>query len=127
MNYAVFADPADPDGQLLGYLLSSTRKPGEVVFGRHFRFTLSLDGESVLDSRGFTNSCIAVPTTTEAGAKLPQGASSVGVTISHLLDPVPQETHVFASLSQGLPVYVIMSPSGTIYEVDGDKINKKAR
>jgi hypothetical protein len=118
MNFTVFAKPGDPDGNLYVYMLSATNKVGEAVFGRHFRFETTADGGTVIGSRGYTNSCIAVP----MAQNLPKGATPLALTISHILDPLPQETHVFVSLSNDMPVMVIMSERQEVYAVDGKKI-----
>lgn len=118
MNYVVFPVPDDPNGALYTYLMSSTRQPNTAVYGRHFRFKLAADGKTVLDSRGFTNSCLAVPLAP------PKGATANAAFTSHILDPVPQETHVFVSLSMGLPVYVSATQTEKIYQVDGTRIKE---
>ena len=120
MNHVVMTAP---EGGFHVYLLSATRQPDLAVFGRHFRFTTTPDGATITASRAFTNSCIGVPMATE----LPEGATPAALTISHVLDPTPQETHVFVSLSHGLPVYVVMTETDALYEVDGTRMRRVKR
>ena len=42
--------------------------------------------------------------------------------ITHLLDPIPTEAHVFWSLWARKPMYVATPPNGTIWVVDDGKI-----
>jgi len=42
--------------------------------------------------------------------------------ITHLLDPIPTEAHVFWSIWAHKPLYVATPPNGTIWVVEGSKI-----
>jgi hypothetical protein len=66
----------------------------------------------ITGSRAFTKSCITMA----------QPKNVTALVISHLLDPVPTEIHVFTSLSAGLPVYVAIPESNRVFAVAGDKI-----
>jgi hypothetical protein len=74
-------------------------------------YRLETSGSSVISQRGFTRSCIALQSDT----------SAVGLMITHLLDPVPTEAHVFWSLWASKPMYVA-TPDGTLWIVEGGKI-----
>ena len=88
----------------------------EVPLGGHYRFEV-LDGK-IVDSRTFTNSCISLPTGADD-----EGNKPAGLTISHLLDPIPTEIHVFSTYAARVPIYVITSQNERIWvsEVSGGK------
>ena len=120
MNTAVL--PVEDSDELYVYFLTPMRDMNEAVFGRHYRARVSADGRELIRSRQFTNSCLIVP------SQAPKGAKAVGIVVSHLRDPLPQETHVFASLQHDEPVYVVIPGSAKgradgganlIFRVDG--------
>lgn len=102
------------DGSLFVYYLVPQESLDEVPLGGHYRFEVRDD--KVVDSRAFTNSCISLPT----GAN-DEGNKPAGLTISHLLDPVPTEIHVFSTYAARIPIYVITSQNERIWvsEVSG--------
>ena len=50
------------------------------------------------------------------------GSGTVGLMISHLLDPVPTEVHVFFGLWAETPLYVTTVPNRKVWLVDSGKI-----
>lgn len=100
---------AETNGNWVVYLLPGTTKANVVPIGGTYR--LETSGSSVISQRGFTRSCIA----------LQSDPSAVGLMITHLLDPVPTEAHVFWSLWASKPMYVA-TPDGTLWIVEGGKI-----
>jgi hypothetical protein len=54
-------------------------------------------------------------------ARPPAGAKSAALFITHLLDPVPTEIHVFSSLVAHVPV-MVGTRDGRIWAVDGTRI-----
>jgi hypothetical protein len=103
--------PAAADAASDIYLTTPQVKPKEYPFGGHYRATVAPDGR-ITGSRAFTKSCITMA----------QPKNVTALVISHLLDPVPTEIHVFTSLSAGLPVYVAIPESNRVFAVAGDKI-----
>jgi hypothetical protein len=99
-----------PDGGFYAYLLTPQEKNGEIPFGGHHRFEI-VDGE-IKDSRSFTRSCLTMPLADE------QGKRPEALTISHLLDPMPTELHVFSVYAAGLPVYVMTADNGRVWAVE---------
>jgi len=93
------------------YLLPGTTKHNVVPVGGTYR--MEVNGSKVISQRGFTRTCIALQADPEA----------VGLMITHLLDPIPTEAHVFWSMWAKKPIYVATPPEGTIWIVDGDKIS----
>lgn len=78
------------------YLLTPQVRDGQYPFGGHYRVTVSPDGV-VTGSRAFTRSCISM----EGGDNL------AGMMITHLLDPIPTEIHVWLSAWTGVRVHVV--------------------
>lgn len=95
------------------YLLTPQVRAGQYQFGGHHRITVAADG-SVASSRAFTRGCF-----TFDGDQAPDDAEALMIT--HLLDPIPTEIHVFASLSARLPVYVATSDR-RVWAVEGQRI-----
>lgn len=107
--------PASVDAPLDLYLLSPQVRPKEYPFGGHFKVTVAPDGK-VLAKRKFTNSCLNMP---EPPGR---GSEPVAMVVSHLLDPVPTEIHVFTSLTAGKPVYVVTRTG--LWHVNGPAIRR---
>jgi hypothetical protein len=103
--------PAAPDAASDIYLMTPQVKAREFPFGGHYRATVAPDGR-ITGSRAFSKSCIAMA----------QPKNAAAMVVSHLLDPVPTEIHVFTSLSAGLPVYVAIPESNRVFTVAGDRI-----
>ena len=116
MNTIVVPVPDDTDNRLYAYLFSATKTSGVIVFGKHYRFTLSADAKTVLDKRDFSKSCI--------GINRPEGTNAVGAVISHIMKPYPEEHHVFANLSQNLDIYVTIPETSQLWKVSNGKISK---
>jgi len=67
--------------------------------------------------RGALCSPSSRPDCLELGSqKIPEGAKPAGMFITHLLDPVPTEIHVFTAFGSGLPLYVGVR-DGRLYSV----------
>lgn len=112
VNLAVIP-PGAPDAPLDFYALTPQTRTGVYPFGGHHRVTVSSSGE-VLSQRAFTNSCLEM-------SGQPEGEGRpVGLGITHLLDPIPTEIHVFLAIWIGLPVYV--SAGDRVWEVTGSAI-----
>ncbi|MET0591384.1 MAG: hypothetical protein ABW133_01710 [Polyangiaceae bacterium] len=103
----------DPDGGILVYLLTPATRRNTVVFGKHFRVSLTVEGKvkSVEPlSRGELEISTAAPAEAEKRALF----------VSHLVSSYPLETHVAASLTADLPIYVVTSRG--LWFVDHDDI-----
>jgi hypothetical protein len=111
---AVVLDDPDSDGWLV-WLLASTNQANQLVLTGHYRFRISADGSAVLRRDQLSATCIiqSVP---------PDARQMVGVTVSHIVSPLPAETHVFTSLLYRLPVYVVAGDK--LYAVDGARIRE---
>ncbi len=94
----------------LVYLLPGTTKDHVIPLGGTFRF--EIDGAKVIAQRGFTRSCIA----------LESKPGAVALMITHLMDPVPTEVHVFWSLWGKTSMFVGTTSNGNVWGVEGNKI-----
>lgn len=97
------------------YLLPATTKNDVIPIGGTYR--VESDGGAVVSRRAFTRTCIA----------LPHDRRAVMLMITHLLDSTPTEAHVFWSLWAGKPMYVATSPHGTLWTIEGGKIELDKR
>lgn len=84
------------------YLLTPQTGP-EVPFGGHHRIDF-VDGREV-SRRRFTNSCISIPGRGEM------------LVITHLLDPVPTEIHVFSMFAARKPV-AVATTNGRVWAIE---------
>jgi len=90
----------DPDGGILVYLLTPATRPHTVVFGKHYRVSLTIKGivKTVEPlSKGDLEISTAPPDEGQLNA----------IFVTHLLSGYPLETHVAASLMADLPVMVV--------------------
>lgn len=94
------------------YVLTPQTRAGTYPFGGHSRGTFSAAGE-LLSKRAFMRTCFntTVP---------PREQRPAMMFITHLLDPIPTEIHVFMAIWMGLPVAV--GAGGRIWAVDGNAI-----
>lgn len=99
----------------LVYLLPGTTKQNVVPLGGTYRLEIGPEGTSVLTQRGFTRTCIQLGS--EPGV--------VAMMVTHLLDPVPTEAHVFWSLWAAKPMYV--STSGGLWKIENGKVMRVER
>lgn len=97
------------DNSIFVYYLVPQQSLSEIPVGGHYRFEVR-DGQLV-EQRGFTKSCIDLKV--EDG----KGNKPAALMISHMLDPVPTEIHVFAMLTAGVPLYVSTTGNGHLWEV----------
>ncbi|HYJ81909.1 MAG TPA: hypothetical protein VEW26_03575 [Allosphingosinicella sp.] len=111
---SVVLPPAAPGEPILVYVLTAQRVMDAFPFGGHFLIPVDSSGRAGRVRR-FTNTCLEVSVADAGGDKL----AALGIT--HLLDPVPTEIHVFTSLAARLPVTVGTS-DGRTWWVDGTAI-----
>lgn len=116
MNSIVIPVPGDFENRLYAYLFSASQQSGVIVFGKHYRFTLSADAKEVLDKRDFSKSCIGIPR--------PGSQNAVGALISHIMRPYPEEHHVFANLAQQIDIYVTIPETKQLWKVSDGKVSK---
>ena len=117
-RFNIAALPAAEGGPIDVYLLSAQTESSVYPFGGHYKVSVGADGK-VQSKRKFTNSCLNMST-----ADLPDGAEMAAPMVTHLLDPLPTEIHVFMSLTMGKPVGV--GTRGGMWWVEGKKIESLA-
>lgn len=105
--------PGTPDELIDLYLLTPQTSTNRFPVGGHHRFTLAADG-SVQSSRAFTNSCLAM--------EVPPGPRPAALMVTHLLDPIPTEIHVFTAMTSGFALYVGTNDPDRVWSVTGDGI-----
>jgi hypothetical protein len=112
----VVIPPETLDGPIDLYLLTSQTREDQWPLGGHYRFTIAADG-SVQSSRAFTRSCVTLGADAAETQERP-----VALFITHLLDPIPTEIHVFTSLTAHLPLGVRTGTPVRTWWVAGDRI-----
>jgi len=85
----------------LVYLLAGAKKDNTVVFGKHYRVVVSMDGRSANKVEPLTKSVLEVP----IAPPKPDGTMP-SLFVTHLLGDYPLETHVFISLQHHKTLYV---------------------
>lgn len=111
---SVVLPPETPDGPALVYFMTPQTSIDQLPFGGHYRIDMAADNQ-VRAVRPFAKTCLSQPTRDGKNAV-------VALTVSHLLDPVPTEIHVFNSFAARLPVYVITMSNRTLWKVEGARI-----
>ncbi len=111
-NYNSVVLPAGESGtkNWQAYLLPAMTKPHVVPLGGSYR--IETDGAKIVSQRGFTRSCVTLGGDPDA----------VALVVTHLLDPVPTEVHVFWSLWAKKPIYVSTAHNNLTWLVDGNSI-----
>jgi hypothetical protein len=92
------------------YWLPAATTMDVVPLGGAYRMNVS--DAKVVEQRTFTNSCLAVQVDPKA----------LAFAATHVMDPVPTETHVFWSLWAGKPLYISTPPNVTIWAIEAGKI-----
>jgi hypothetical protein len=110
---SVVLPPERPGGPHLVYILTPQVENLAYPLGGHFRIEIGADGRAGA-SRGFTKSCITM--------KAEPDMKATSLFITHLLDPVPTEIHVFTSLTAGMPVGVGTTANDMLWWVTGSGI-----
>lgn len=98
-------------GGWAAYLLPGTTQHGVVPIGGSYRLDLDAAGERILKQRPFTRTCIALDS-----PRSDRSMKAVAMMVTHLLDPVPTEVHVFWSLWARQPMYVATSEGNWLIE-----------
>ncbi len=113
--------PAAPDAAIDVYQISPQTARGRYPFGGHFKSTIASDG-SVAAQRGFSNSCLDVEAAAPAA-----GTPPAPLAVTHLLDPLPTELHVYLSIWTGHPLVVVAGDPQRLFAVTGEGIAEVPR
>jgi len=113
---AFVVPPSVPDGPVEVYQISPQSARSRFPLGGHYKTTIAADG-SVAASRGFTNACLDV-----AVADPAPGARPAPIAVTHLLDPLPTEVHVFLAIWTGHPLVIVAGDPQRLFAVTPDGI-----
>ena len=105
--------PEEGGGGILVYLLTPQTSTTSIPAGGHYRFTVR--GGEVIEQRSFTKSCLEL-----AFASPERDERPVALMVSHLLDPVPTELHVFSMFAAGTPVFVMTASNERLWAVEAN-------
>ena len=108
--------PAAVDAPIDVYQVSPPVARGRLPVGGHFKTTIAPDG-SVAATRAYTGACIDVEV-----AEPVAGAQPRPLAVTHLMDPLPTEIHVFLSLLSGHPLVVVADDPQRLFAVTGEGI-----
>ena len=114
LNLAVIP-PDAAEAPMDFYVLMPQLREREYPFGGHSRATLSPTGD-ILSQRAFANTCLVIP------VPGPGEEHPVGLGVTHLLDPIPTEIHVFLAIWTGLPIFVGTNEPDRVWRVHPDRI-----
>ncbi len=105
--------PASADGPIDVYKISPQSGPGRYPLGGHFRATVAPDG-TISSTRAFANRCLDLSAGLELAGQAPRP-----IAVTHLLDPLPTEIHVFLSLWMNRPLLVVTGENRSFTVVRG--------
>jgi hypothetical protein len=86
------------------YVLAATDEAGLVVAGGHRKIVVDKKTGEVLQQYAFSKSCLNIDKTPD---DLPAGAEPAALTLTHIIDVLPAETHVYMSLLHDITFFVI--------------------
>lgn len=118
---ALIIPPASPRAPIDVYRISPPASRNRLPMGGHFRTTVAADG-SLSESRAFSRGCLNVEL-----SEVPAGSQAGPIAITHLLDPLPTEMHVFLSLFSGRPLVVAAGDPTRLFMVAGDAVREIRR
>lgn len=108
----------DPDGEgWLVWLLASTTQANIVPMGGHYRYHVSADGRTVERREQLSGSCLDMDKN-----RATQGGQSVGLVTNVIVAPRPLEVHVFLSLLNSVPIFVLADQK--VWAVEGARIRQ---
>lgn len=105
----VVLPPEAPDAPSLVYFMTPQTQNGAWPMGGHYLVEVKADG-SIGSTRPFTKSCITIGT--------PPKGSPAAMFITHLLDPVPTEIHVFTMRAARLPLFVATTQNNRLWSIE---------
>jgi hypothetical protein len=113
--------PLTPDGTIDVYQISPQTQRGVYPVGGHFRTSVAPDG-SVAGTRAYTNACVNATVTDP-----PPGGRPAAITVTHLMDPLPQDIHAFLSAWTGHPLIVVAGDPQRLFAVTPEGIAEVPR
>jgi hypothetical protein len=108
--------PLTPDGTIDVYQISPQTQRGVYPLGGHFRTSVAPDG-SIAGTRAYTHACVNATV-----ADPPAGARPAPITVTHLMDDLPQDIHAFLSAWTGHPLIVVAGDPQRLFAVTPEGI-----
>ncbi|HYJ30606.1 MAG TPA: hypothetical protein VEW25_09735 [Allosphingosinicella sp.] len=113
--------PASAEAPIEVYKLSPQTQRGRFPLGGHFLVTVAPDG-TVGSTRAFTNRCLDLEAPSETVPVTGNAAPARPLAVTHLLDPLPTEIHVFLSLWMNRPLLVATGEPSRLWTVARGRI-----
>jgi hypothetical protein len=119
-HYNTVVLPADSSASpnWLVYLIPATQDALRIPLGGAHRLELDATAEHLISERGFTRSCVVLGDPKADPKKRP-----VMLVATHLMDPVPTEIHVYWNLWTGIPLDILTTSNGTIWNISKGHIS----
>jgi len=117
LNTVVLPSQTPGDKRLLVYILAGTTRPGELVFGIHYRVLVADHGTRVVSVTPLSKTALVI-----RDADLPPGAKPEAAFVTHIVTDWPLETHVLVSLMHRNRRILVGTRLGD-WLVIGDKID----
>ncbi|HEY2068443.1 MAG TPA: hypothetical protein VGG48_02715 [Rhizomicrobium sp.] len=114
-NTVVLKDP-ERDGWLV-WALAATEEPGVIVYGGHYRFTVSADGNTIIERDALSRACLNI------GPPDPSKGAFVASMFVQLVSNVPVETTVWLNLLHKHPFYLI-TPDRAEWSIENGHISR---
>lgn len=114
-NTVVFPDVHGEEKTWAVYLLPGSTDAAVVPAGGNYRIDVAFDGSKVVSTRPFTKACMNLRKETQGKEE------AAGLMLTHLLDPAPTEIHVFLSLSNRVPLWVLTTQNQYLWRVERGK------
>lgn len=108
----VILPPQQEGGPILVYYLTPQTSNQSIPFGGHYRF--SVKDNKVINQRVFMKSCLELALSSDEEAD----KKAVGFGVTHLLDSVPTELHVFSAFAAQKPIYVSTTSNDAVWAVE---------
>ena len=108
--------PAGPEDSVDVYITAPQMRTGLVQFGGHMRISYDAAGREIA-RRPFTRTCLEVPA---PPLELRRQGAMLG--FNHLLDPRPNEIHVFLALGAQQTLAIQTPEPDRLWQVTGDRI-----
>ena len=100
------------------YLIPATQDALRIPLGGAHRLELDATAEHLISERGFTRSCVVL-----GDLKADPKHRPVGLVATHLMDPVPTEIHVFWNLWAGIPLDILTTSNGAVWNISKGHIS----
>jgi len=110
--------PPEKDNIVPVYFLTPQTENGSFPFGGHYEIDVAADGK-IASARAFSRSCITLTKATQ-----PSGTTPSALVLTHLLDAQPTEVHVFEQFSVGVPVYVGITSTHSMWKVESGQVTQ---